>query len=103
VADNKKPLNATKTKKSLTGIYDPEIDLGYQLKMADAPNLGRDVAVTKKLLAAKAPANKAPASASKTAPAPVSKAAPAPASKATPAPAKTTRPAPKSKGLFGWF
>jgi hypothetical protein len=29
-------------KKPLQGIYDPDIDLGYQLKTADATSLGRD-------------------------------------------------------------
>ena len=46
MAEEQKPAQATtatkEAKKPLQGIYDPEIDLGYQLKTADAYNLGRD-------------------------------------------------------------
>lgn len=33
---------AESAKKPLQGIYDPDIDLGYQLKTADAASWGRD-------------------------------------------------------------
>ena len=45
VAENDKTqatLTTNATKKPLQGIYDPEIDLGYQLKRADAASWGRD-------------------------------------------------------------
>jgi hypothetical protein len=46
VADTEKKaqttLTASAAKKPLQGIYDPEIDLGYQLKTADAASWGRD-------------------------------------------------------------
>ncbi len=44
--------NDKQAKKPVKGIYDPDLDLGYQLKTADALNLGRDVLVVKKISSA---------------------------------------------------
>lgn len=35
--------------KALQGVYDEDLDLGYQLRMADAPTWGRDHTVLKQL------------------------------------------------------
>ncbi len=55
MAETAKPEE--KAKKAPKGIYDTDLDLGYQLKTADAPSLGRDHLVQKQLPAPAKPNN----------------------------------------------